>query len=283
MYGFTGEQQDATGLVYLRARYYAPSAARFIARDDWPGDPEWTSSYNAWLYAFASPIVRTDPNGRYPVEPPDGETKCGAVYKLGQYGFLDFGVRDGDPGKWTCNELTRALDEMEQLDAAATIGLSQVFGGEVIHVQKAKGARYCGYHHLTGVIELYEPFESPSQCQGTLGHELAHHWDAKWNISPAFATYVGGTIHVSPWFDPWYDPGDEIPPLYGGSDPPNAAEDFAESLAEIVYDQGENERIPPSQKRAQFIGVLLISGRMLEPARPFDVPNYCWELPRLHV
>ncbi len=33
VYGFTGEQVDATGLVYLRARYYALTQGRFTTRD----------------------------------------------------------------------------------------------------------------------------------------------------------------------------------------------------------------------------------------------------------
>lgn len=33
MYGFTGEQQDTTGLVFLRARYYAPAMGVFTQPD----------------------------------------------------------------------------------------------------------------------------------------------------------------------------------------------------------------------------------------------------------
>ena len=32
-YAFTGEQQDPTGLIYLRARYYDPATGRFISKD----------------------------------------------------------------------------------------------------------------------------------------------------------------------------------------------------------------------------------------------------------
>ncbi len=39
IYGFTGEQRDGTGLVYLRARYYATSFGPFLSRDPWEGDP----------------------------------------------------------------------------------------------------------------------------------------------------------------------------------------------------------------------------------------------------
>ena len=32
-YGWTGEQVDSSGFVYLRARYYAPSMGRFMQMD----------------------------------------------------------------------------------------------------------------------------------------------------------------------------------------------------------------------------------------------------------
>jgi len=32
-FGYTGEQVDSTGLVYLRARYYSPEVGRFLTAD----------------------------------------------------------------------------------------------------------------------------------------------------------------------------------------------------------------------------------------------------------
>ena len=68
IYGFTSEQRDGTGLVYLRARYYGPSFGRFLSRDSWDGDPNQPMSYNAWLYVHANPTNWTDPTGRQPCE-----------------------------------------------------------------------------------------------------------------------------------------------------------------------------------------------------------------------
>jgi len=53
-YGFTGEQQES-GLVYLRARFYASGAGRFTSRDVWPGDVNQPLSYNGWLYGLNNP------------------------------------------------------------------------------------------------------------------------------------------------------------------------------------------------------------------------------------
>jgi RHS repeat-associated protein len=67
VYGFTGEQtDDVTGMVYLRARYYTPTMARFMTRDTWGGDKKEPMSYNGWLYVYANPVNLTDPSGMFP-------------------------------------------------------------------------------------------------------------------------------------------------------------------------------------------------------------------------
>lgn len=63
MYGFTGEQQDATGLVYLRARYYAAAMGRFISRDTWEGSLQQPLSRNRWNYVQSNPLAHVDPTG----------------------------------------------------------------------------------------------------------------------------------------------------------------------------------------------------------------------------
>jgi RHS repeat-associated protein len=56
-FGFTGEQVDANGLVYLRARYYQPGMGRFLNMD--PGRQEM----NPYRYSTGNPIMFTDPSG----------------------------------------------------------------------------------------------------------------------------------------------------------------------------------------------------------------------------
>jgi RHS repeat-associated protein len=62
-FGFTGQASDATGLTYLRARYYNPLLARFASRDIWPGSPTSCQSLNRYAYALDDPVTRTDPSG----------------------------------------------------------------------------------------------------------------------------------------------------------------------------------------------------------------------------
>jgi RHS repeat-associated protein len=65
--GYTGASFDPEGAVlYLNARYYAPSVARFIQRDTVFGDEANPASLNRYAYAFNNPMVYTDPSGNNP-------------------------------------------------------------------------------------------------------------------------------------------------------------------------------------------------------------------------
>jgi RHS repeat-associated protein len=90
IYNFTGEQRDATGLIYLRARYYGSPYGRFLSRDVWGGDPNQPMSFNAWLYANADPIRHADPSGHGPwwCEGQAQEDICVARWALADGGEL---------------------------------------------------------------------------------------------------------------------------------------------------------------------------------------------------
>ncbi len=63
-YGFTGEQWDAsTGLVYLRARYYAPGTGRFVSKDPWRGNHQRPLTLNPYLYVLDNPVNLVDLSG----------------------------------------------------------------------------------------------------------------------------------------------------------------------------------------------------------------------------
>ncbi|MCE9647406.1 MAG: hypothetical protein K8S20_15540 [Chloroflexi bacterium] len=62
-YGYTGEQQDPSGMTYLRARYYNPNYGSFLSRDTWGGDVQAPLSLNSWIYTYSDPINYADPSG----------------------------------------------------------------------------------------------------------------------------------------------------------------------------------------------------------------------------
>jgi RHS repeat-associated protein len=65
-YGFTGEEQDVSGVVFLRARYYSVATGRFLTQDIWQGDYTRPMSLNKWLYVYANPTTYTDSSGLFP-------------------------------------------------------------------------------------------------------------------------------------------------------------------------------------------------------------------------
>jgi RHS repeat-associated protein len=61
---YTGEQNDlATGLIYLRARWYDPATGRFTTRDPFPGLAALPQTLHPYVYALNNPINLKDPSG----------------------------------------------------------------------------------------------------------------------------------------------------------------------------------------------------------------------------
>jgi RHS repeat-associated protein len=64
-YGYTGELRDASGLTYLRARYYNPATGSFTSRDPFSGVLTQPGTLNAYTYALNNPLRYTDPSGEF--------------------------------------------------------------------------------------------------------------------------------------------------------------------------------------------------------------------------
>ena len=62
--GFTGELADPSALIYLRARWYDPSAGRFMTSDPLDGVGASPMTYNLYSYAVANPTRYGDPSGK---------------------------------------------------------------------------------------------------------------------------------------------------------------------------------------------------------------------------
>ncbi|MBI1395131.1 MAG: hypothetical protein GC151_04050, partial [Betaproteobacteria bacterium] len=58
-YRYTGREDDGTGLMYYRARYYNPRTSRFISEDP----IGLAGGYNLYGYVGQEPVGRSDPSG----------------------------------------------------------------------------------------------------------------------------------------------------------------------------------------------------------------------------
>nr|MCR5527927.1 hypothetical protein [Saccharofermentans sp.] len=64
-YGFQGEEQDETGLYYLRARYMDPSTGTFTSMDTYAGKLSDPMSLHKYMFANSNPVKYCDPSGHF--------------------------------------------------------------------------------------------------------------------------------------------------------------------------------------------------------------------------
>lgn len=72
---YTGRENDGTGLMYYRARYYSPELSRFISEDPLG----FEGGVNLYAYVHADPVSKTDPLGlapKYCGSCSPGDTNC---------------------------------------------------------------------------------------------------------------------------------------------------------------------------------------------------------------
>lgn len=118
-YGYTGEQQDSAGMVYLRARYYNPADGRFQSRDTWGGDANRSFSYNKWMYAYSNPIKYIDSTGKSPRQrsmKQSGGYICPSIYNWYATGW--FGTPDEVFSREQCARLVEIWNEPSEEGAA---------------------------------------------------------------------------------------------------------------------------------------------------------------------
>ncbi|TDC32704.1 RHS repeat-associated core domain-containing protein [Kribbella albertanoniae] len=86
--GFTGQREDAAGLLYLHARYYDPELGRFISPNP-VIDGDDIIGLNRYAYAANDPINQTDKSG---LDCANGGKSCdrGNPYKYGQQANIEF-------------------------------------------------------------------------------------------------------------------------------------------------------------------------------------------------
>ena len=64
---FTGSVADASGLLYMNARYYNPTTARFLSQDTYTGSASDPWTQHLYVYCNNNPVNMIDPTGHVPV------------------------------------------------------------------------------------------------------------------------------------------------------------------------------------------------------------------------
>jgi RHS repeat-associated protein len=105
-WGFAGEMQDPTGLIYLRARWYDPVTGRFLTRDPFPGLPVQPTTLHPYTYALNNPVLYVDPTGEFLFLPLLAVAAAGGLLGgLGYYGIQAYMQADPCTGmQWDWGE-----------------------------------------------------------------------------------------------------------------------------------------------------------------------------------
>ena len=104
---------DDNGLLYLRARYYNPSAGVFTALDPFEGILIRPMSLNGYSWVEGNTPNRVDPTGMWG-ELPSMWDKCGSgiPFKNGPQELFDIDVFDPDPCRRHKNNIADAIAEL---------------------------------------------------------------------------------------------------------------------------------------------------------------------------
>jgi len=125
---FTGEYRDTAGLVWLRARHYAPFLGRFLQRDTIVGAPGDPQTLNRFAYAAGNPLSKVDPSGHFAIVPVLALVALTATFLLGpMMNAVNAPTHIGDPSG---AEVTEYNSKMWERVAATAV--TELVSGVVI-------------------------------------------------------------------------------------------------------------------------------------------------------
>jgi RHS repeat-associated protein len=169
-YGFTGEWgDDASGLIYLRARYYLPQAGIFTARDPFPGVATLPVTLQPYLYAAGNPLRYTDPSGRFIFLPLLAVAAVGGLVGGVGYYALQMHFNHDPCARWEWKDAVFWGGVGTGLGALLGVG---IYGGWWVGVQ----AGWWGYGSLSIArdygIKSYDYLRNIVQVSGLRVHHL---------------------------------------------------------------------------------------------------------------
>lgn len=142
IYGYTAEQTDITGMVYLRARYYTSQQGRFLTRDTWDGNPNNPITLNRWAYANANPVMYIDPSGRSSVRTAIlSDALSRSVPGNMPMGMVNFGIDCPSAAEDMPDWLYFAIGALDQYLEDLTIGIFKADGNydDIYIYQQGRG------------------------------------------------------------------------------------------------------------------------------------------------
>lgn len=185
-HGFTGHEDDETGSIYMRARYYDPVWSRFNrpdpARDFNPYQP---ASANLYQYAANNPLAYTDPTG-LKVEYADEKTRK----------FVEKYRASLDPN----SQDYKNLERLEKSEITFLIAIERL--------KKVNGTRLGGVTSYNGeqvTITVAPEDKAKFSLQSNLAHEIEHGVQVDRGELGFNQPVIGG-----PWKPMFYDLGDEV-------------------------------------------------------------------------
>lgn len=287
-YGFTGEWTDGTGLVNLRARYYAPYLNQFIQPDPIVPDPDKPWEWNRYPYARNNPVNFTDPSGLCV----RGDQPC---LKAAQKLFEDYGWYF--VGQWQVAEIELLRDAAKEIaeffDDHGGNGQARMRGAMSPAWFTGGSLPWIisGYHHVQAqTVFLLRGFSKEAVI-----HESAHVLDNLAGSGFFDASIRGGgpsdemarSLGVDPaqcffrfscskkYVDLLKEAGAELPPSEYARNGPS--EDFAVTFEYLVTGNGAMQKAPV---RSDWMARFIEGSNSTRPAYQGNPYQYLWFLPQ---